>query len=382
MSYSASNELSGVKRYKKGRSFADTLFGKLRYGKDLRTDEWVAIKENRRWFAQNKISIKGEPVPEDLFREIEIHKYLMSQNDLPIHILKLLDVVQDDVFIYLVLELIDGGDFFAFIQNGHQKLKSQMDQEPMNGLTTKGIVNSSDSNTMDVDMEMENKKEKVKNSNSNNVHVTKTKKRLSAIEEWELKIRQIFKDLVSCVLWMHSKRVCHLDISLENALITKSGVVKIIDFGLAQRFLSKRELKEMNDANEDMDSSELKQQKDRETEEEFLFNKKCGKSRCMAPEVYHCKKYDARKADTWAVGVMLFMMLLGIPPWSVPHESEMIFRMISAGKIRDVIVFNKKRKLVSNEALDLLIRFFKCEEERILLHDVMSHPFLANITSS
>eukprot|EP01084_Bolivina_argentea_P151563 264541_1 len=47
------SQLSGVRRYKKGRSFADTLFGKMRYGKDLVTEEWVAIKENRKWFAQN-----------------------------------------------------------------------------------------------------------------------------------------------------------------------------------------------------------------------------------------------------------------------------------------------------------------------------------------
>lgn len=64
------SQLTGVRRYKKGRSFADTLFGRMRYGKDIRTNTWVAIKENRKWFAQNKVSIKGDPVPEDLFKEV------------------------------------------------------------------------------------------------------------------------------------------------------------------------------------------------------------------------------------------------------------------------------------------------------------------------
>eukprot|EP01084_Bolivina_argentea_P060853 111170_1 len=86
--------LSGVRRYKKGRSFADTLFGKMRYGKDLVTGKWVAIKENRKWFAQNRVSIKGDPVPEDLFKEIEMMKYLMKQPDLPPNILQLVDVVE------------------------------------------------------------------------------------------------------------------------------------------------------------------------------------------------------------------------------------------------------------------------------------------------
>merc|ERR1711997_1413829 len=88
--------LSGVKRYKKGRAFSDTLFGKIRYGKDLVSGRWVAIKENRKWFARNRVSVKGDPVPEDLFAEIEMMKYLMSIPSLPPHILRLLDVVEDE----------------------------------------------------------------------------------------------------------------------------------------------------------------------------------------------------------------------------------------------------------------------------------------------
>ena len=38
----------------------------------------------------------------------------MNQCDVPENILKLLDVVEDDVYIYLILELVDGGDFFSF----------------------------------------------------------------------------------------------------------------------------------------------------------------------------------------------------------------------------------------------------------------------------
>ena len=64
------SQLTGVRRYKKGRSFAETLFGRIRYGKDIRENKWVAIKENRKWFAKNKVSIKGDPVPEDLFKEV------------------------------------------------------------------------------------------------------------------------------------------------------------------------------------------------------------------------------------------------------------------------------------------------------------------------
>ena len=74
---------------------------------------------------------------------------------------------------------------------------------------------------------------------------------------------------------------------------------------------------------------------------------------------------------------MLFMMLLGIPPWNIPAESETIYRMIKAGRIRDVIIYNNKKNMISNDALDLLIRFFKPEKERIYLDQVLKHPFCA-----
>ena len=74
---------------------------------------------------------------------------------------------------------------------------------------------------------------------------------------------------------------------------------------------------------------------------------------------------------------MLFMMLLGIPPWNFPSESQTIYRMIKARRIRDVIIYNNKKGMMSNDALDLLIRFFKPENERIYLDQVLKHPLFA-----
>lgn len=304
-------QLSGVKRYKKGRSFADTLFGKMRYGKDLVTGQWVAIKENRKWFAQNRVSIKGDPVPEDLFDEIKMMKYLGAQQDVPPHILQLLDVVEDDVYIYLVLELVDGGDFFAFIHNNHKQMESEC---------IKQDVEQKSMDKTDVDK----------------------------MQPWELRMRKVFHEIAVSIKWLHLKQVCHLDISLENALIDKHDGIKIIDFGLSKYFA---------------------------LSSFAMAAKRMGKPRCMSPEVFNVQRFDARAADTWSVGIMLFMMLLGIPPWNLPAESETIYRMVRAGRIRDVIVYNNKKHMLSNHALDLLIRFFKPQNERIYLDQVLLHPF-------
>lgn len=265
----------------------------------------------------------------------------MNQQDLPEHILKLLDVVEDDVYIYLVLELVDGGDFFGFIHNNHQQMefeknKLQKIQNLNNNITAKSNMNESKTNDNDNNMEEDGL------SQSGD----------TMIENWEIRMRKVFYQIATSIKWLHSKQVCHLDISLENALIDNNDNIKIIDFGLAKYF---------NNNNNSF----------------IMPAKRIGKPRCMSPEVFNINTFDGRLADSWSVGIMLFMMLLGIPPWNFPSESETIYRMIKAGRIRDVIIYNNKKGMMSNDALDLLIRFFKPENERIYLDQVLQHPFCA-----
>merc|ERR1719242_1598435 len=102
-------------------------------------------------------------------------------------------------------------------------------------------------------------------------------------QQWECRMRSIFYQLGSAVKWLHSHKVCHLDLSLENALIDQQGNLKVIDFGLARYF--------GNDCF-------------------AMAPKRVGKPRCMSPEVFGNRPYDARCADSWSTGIMLFMMLL------------------------------------------------------------------------
>ena len=74
------------------------------------------------------------------------------------------------------------------------------------------------------------------------------------INEWHKMVKIIFKQMVECIEYIHSKNVAHLDISLENFLISEINVecskdgqklsfcfnddiqCKLCDFGLAQYF--------------------------------------------------------------------------------------------------------------------------------------------------
>lgn len=68
-----------------------------------------------------------------------------------------------------------------------------------------------------------------------------------AIKKWIEAVQIIFKQMVDAIEWIHSKNICHFDISLENVLIndvdvrltnddkmefiTKSIQIKLCDFG-------------------------------------------------------------------------------------------------------------------------------------------------------
>ncbi|ETO06026.1 death-associated protein kinase 1, partial [Reticulomyxa filosa] len=53
-------------------------------------------------------------------------------------------------------------------------------------------------------------------------------------------VQHIFGQIVSTVAWLHSKRICHLDLSLENVLIRNEDIfhpqIQIIDFGVSVDF--------------------------------------------------------------------------------------------------------------------------------------------------
>jgi serine/threonine protein kinase len=46
--------------------------------------------------------------------------------------------------------------------------------------------------------------------------------------------RQIFRQVVSALYYLHYNRIAHRDIKLENIMLNKDGVVKMIDFGFVR----------------------------------------------------------------------------------------------------------------------------------------------------
>mmetsp|Transcript_8887 Transcript_8887/g.13725 ORF Transcript_8887/g.13725 Transcript_8887/m.13725 type:complete len:418 (+) Transcript_8887:149-1402(+) len=187
--------------------------------------------------------------------------------------------------------------------------------------------------------------------------------------EWQQVCKMMFYQMCTCVDILHrAMNVCHLDISLENLLINDVMImdkidrqkihfmpnihVKFCDFGLAQVFDSK-------------------------INPNFGCSKFVGKTKYKAPEVYSkTGSFDARSADVWSLGVCLFAMVLGSMPFRKPsQEKDQCFQIVMNGHLPLLIQQWQKSHLINALQLDVLLKIFRPQNQRITIHQLLMHPW-------
>ena len=145
-----------------------------------------------------------------------------------------------------------------------------------------------------------------------------------------------FYQLINGVEHIHSKHVVHRDLKPENLLLTKSNMLKIIDFGLSNHF----------------SGDKCK-----------LLETKCGSPSYAAPEIIKGFPYDGRKTDVWCCGIITYAMICGYLPFE-GEENKEIFDNVLKG----VITFPENVP----EHVEYIIRDMLIEEpnERIVIADI------------
>ena len=155
-------------------------------------------------------------------------------------------------------------------------------------------------------------------------------------------INQILKVITYC----HKMNIIHRDINPENIMITnreKNGClqVKLIDFGTAKIF-------------------EKGQQE----------NKYVGSSYYMAPEILK-RKYD-EKCDLWSIGVVLYILLTGRPPFDGNDDDEILENVKKGVYDRWAYPF----PLLSPHAKDLISRLLQYDpKKRLSAEEAIEHPW-------
>lgn len=142
-------------------------------------------------------------------------------------------------------------------------------------------------------------------------------KRCFTEEETKFYIIQV----IQAIGYLHSQKIVHRDLKLENILVQKDGYLKIIDFGLAKML------------------------------QEDFTKSYCGTAEYIAPEMIGGEGYD-QMVDWWSVGILIYEMLFGITPFYNRSRQAMKFS-ITKHKIK----FPKRTETdyYTDEARDIIV---------------------------
>ncbi|XP_052882915.1 calcium-dependent protein kinase SK5-like isoform X1 [Gossypium arboreum] len=165
----------------------------------------------------------------------------------------------------------------------------------------------------------------------------------------EREAAKLIKTIVGVVEACHSLGVMHRDLKPENFLfdtVEEDATLKATDFGLSVFY------------------------KPGES-----FSDVVGSPYYVAPEVL--RKHYGPESDVWSAGVILYILLSGVPPfWA---ETEMgIFRQILQGKID---FDSEPWPAISDSAKDLIRKMLdRHPKRRLTAHQVLCHPWIVDDT--
>ena len=125
---------------------------------------------------------------------------------------------------------------------------------------------------------------------------------------------EIAVQVASALTAAHEAGVVHRDIKPENIMLRPDGYVKVLDFGIAK-------LTEEGPARE---HHELATTSGLQTRPGLVL----GTGRYMSPEQARGQKVDAR-SDIWSLGVVLYEMVVGIPPFLGETPSDCIASILT-----------------------------------------------------
>ena len=176
--------------------------------------------------------------------------------------------------------------------------------------------------------------------------------------------RYWFRQILAGVQYLHSRGICHRDLSPENVMIDKDNSL-IIDMGMAIRV-----------PYTDPTNPELVTDITRGTAKRLIVPQgACGKLPYMSPEVYKSRRaFDGGAVDVWTAGTILFCMVTGNRSYQRPHDTDAQYYWMTHGLRRLVSDWGVE---LSNECLHLMENMLQVDPRiRLTLDEILRHPWM------
>jgi serine/threonine protein kinase len=136
---------------------------------------------------------------------------------------------------------------------------------------------------------------------------------------------QIMLPVVRALQCAHEAGIVHRDLKPANIMLTKSGSVKVLDFGVAKLLGDAARPAIASDSTAESQESKSEKTSDpQETPNLTESGALVGTRAYMAPEQWWDESVDGR-TDIWAVGIILYQMVTGVHP-SIPMSTESFIR--------------------------------------------------------
>ncbi|KAG8972752.1 serine/threonine-protein kinase KIN2 [Tulasnella sp. 425] len=152
--------------------------------------------------------------------------------------------------------------------------------------------------------------------------------------------RKFARQIGSALEYCHKNNVVHRDLKIENILISQTGNIKIIDFGLSNLWNPNSHLSTF-----------------------------CGSLYFAAPELLNARVYTGPEVDVWSFGVVLYVLVCGKVPFD-DQSMPALHAKIKRGQV-------EYPAWLSAECKHLLSRMLVTNPAaRATLQEVLNHPWM------
>lgn len=171
---------------------------------------------------------------------------------------------------------------------------------------------------------------------------------------------RLMKNVAEGLNYIHGQKIAHMDINLQNILLTGENSAKIIDFGLAHDYSKNTKLSGFR-----------------------------GCQSYAAPEVWQDGYYSGYKADVWSLGVSIFAFHARFFPFNQAATSDPRYQVaenaqeLKRSTIDALFDFYEKESPFSSKLKDLLDHMLILKPEyRFTMEQVLESPWIQDTTQA